>query len=89
MYKVLAKVLANRIKLVMDAIIGEAQMAFVKNRQILDSFVIVEEIIHMWKSDKSGGILVKLDFKKAFDSLDHNFLDDMLDVMGFGWKWRQ
>ena len=33
--------------------------------------------------------MVKLDFEKAYDNLDHRFLDDMLDEMGFGWKWRQ
>ncbi|KAI9153519.1 hypothetical protein LWI28_012562 [Acer negundo] len=65
MYKILAKVLANRLKLVMDSVIREFQMAFVKNRQILDSFVIAEEIIHMWKKDNKGGLLVKLDFEKA------------------------
>ncbi|KAK3189922.1 hypothetical protein Dsin_029483 [Dipteronia sinensis] len=52
MYKILAKVLANRLRKVMDAIIGESQMAFVKNRQISDSFVIAEEIIRKWKNDK-------------------------------------
>ena len=69
----------------MKKVIGETQMAFVKNHQILDSFVITEEIIHHWKKNKNGGLLVKLDFEKAYDSVDHNFLDDM----GFGRKWRQ
>ena len=31
---------------------------------------------------------MKLDFAKAYDSLDHDFLDDMLDDMRFRWKWR-
>ncbi|KAK3219239.1 hypothetical protein Dsin_013209 [Dipteronia sinensis] len=43
------KVLANRLKQVMNYIIGEFQMASMKNRQILDSFVVAEEIIQMWK----------------------------------------
>ncbi|KAK3220869.1 hypothetical protein Dsin_014839 [Dipteronia sinensis] len=58
----------------------------------LDSFVVAEEIIHHWKKKKRGGVgglLVKLDFEKAYDSLDHAFLDNMLNDMGFGWKWRQ
>ncbi|KAK3219223.1 hypothetical protein Dsin_013193 [Dipteronia sinensis] len=46
MYKLLAKVLANRLKVVMNSVIEEYQMAFVKDRQILDSFVVAEEIIH-------------------------------------------
>ncbi|KAK3226755.1 hypothetical protein Dsin_006617 [Dipteronia sinensis] len=64
MYKLLAKVLANRLKKVMNSIIGEVQMPIVKRRQIIDGFVIAEEIIHHWKKDKNGGLLVKLDFEK-------------------------
>ncbi|KAK3205564.1 hypothetical protein Dsin_019610 [Dipteronia sinensis] len=65
LYKVLAKVLANRLKNVMDSVIGPAQMAFVKDRQIVDSFVIAEEVIHTWRKSGRGGLLVKLDFEKA------------------------
>ncbi|KAK3222311.1 hypothetical protein Dsin_009336 [Dipteronia sinensis] len=46
LYKILAKLLANRLKLVMDVVIGPTQMAFVKDHQIMDSFVIAEEFIH-------------------------------------------
>ncbi|KAK3198662.1 hypothetical protein Dsin_022077 [Dipteronia sinensis] len=84
LYKVLAKVLANRMRKVMNSVIGEYQMAFVRNRQIIDSFVIAEEIIHHWKKSKEGGLMVKLDFEKSYDSLDHTFLDNMLREMGFG-----
>ncbi|KAK3222107.1 hypothetical protein Dsin_009132 [Dipteronia sinensis] len=38
---------------------------------------------------KEGGLLVKLDFEKAYDSVDHTFLDSLLEGMGFGCKWRQ
>ncbi|KAK3227605.1 hypothetical protein Dsin_007467 [Dipteronia sinensis] len=60
-----------------------------KNRQITDSFVIAEEIIHKWKNETEGGLLLKLDFEKAYDSVDHNFLDFMMEGMGFGYKWRE
>ncbi|KAK3227435.1 hypothetical protein Dsin_007297 [Dipteronia sinensis] len=88
MYKIFAKVLANLIKKVMHSIIGEFQMAFVKGRQIIDSFVIAEEIINMWKKDQVEGLLVKLDFEKAYDSVDHGLLDYMMECMGFGDRWR-
>ncbi|KAK3212400.1 hypothetical protein Dsin_017106 [Dipteronia sinensis] len=68
MYKVVAKVLENRLKRVMEAIIGETQMAFIKNRQILGSYVIAEEIIDNWRKGGEGGVLAKLDFEKAYDS---------------------
>ncbi|KAK3206924.1 hypothetical protein Dsin_020970 [Dipteronia sinensis] len=88
MYKVIAKVLANRIKKVMDSVIWEFQMAFVANRQIIDSFVVAEEIISRWKGDKEGGLLIKLDFEKAYDSVDFGFLDYMMEGMGFSVRWR-
>ncbi|KAK2639526.1 hypothetical protein Ddye_027321 [Dipteronia dyeriana] len=75
MYKVLAKVLANRLKKVMNLIIGDTQMAFVQNHHIVYSFVIANEIIHWWKRDIEGSLLIKLDFEKAYDSVDHSFLD--------------
>ncbi|KAK3211656.1 hypothetical protein Dsin_016362 [Dipteronia sinensis] len=46
LYKLLAKVLANQLKKVMNSIIGDSQMAFIINQQIMDSFVIANEIIH-------------------------------------------
>ncbi|KAK2660313.1 hypothetical protein Ddye_006846 [Dipteronia dyeriana] len=45
-YKKLAKGLANRLKKVLNSVVSPNQMAFVKDRQIMDSFVIAEEIIH-------------------------------------------
>ncbi|KAK0595713.1 hypothetical protein LWI29_009285 [Acer saccharum] len=90
LYKILAKILANRLKKVINSVIGESQMAFVKNRQILDSVVITDEIIHEWRKRKEGGgLMVKLDFEKAYDTLDHSFLNDLLEKMGFGVKWRR
>ncbi|KAK3197919.1 hypothetical protein Dsin_021334 [Dipteronia sinensis] len=88
MYKILAKVLANRLNKAINSIIGETQMSFVKNRQILDIFVIAEEVIQMWKRDKEGGLLIKLDFEKAYNSVEHDFLDLMLKDMRFQEKWR-
>ncbi|KAK2652395.1 hypothetical protein Ddye_012251 [Dipteronia dyeriana] len=83
MYKVLAKDLANRLKKVMNLIIGDTQMAFVQNHHIVDSFVIANEIIHWWKRDKEEGLLIKLNFEKAYDSVNHSFLDWVMKEMGF------
>ncbi|KAK3205243.1 hypothetical protein Dsin_019289 [Dipteronia sinensis] len=89
MYKLLVKVLAYWVKKVMSSIIGEFQMVFVKDHQILDSFVVTAKIIHGWKNDRGGGLLVKLDFEKAYDSVDHEFLDSMMVDMGFEERWRR
>ncbi|KAK2639899.1 hypothetical protein Ddye_027694 [Dipteronia dyeriana] len=52
------------------------------------SFVIVEEIINSWKRDDEGGLVVKLDFEKAYDSVGHNFLEPLIEGMGFGRIWK-
>ncbi|KAK2649627.1 hypothetical protein Ddye_017116 [Dipteronia dyeriana] len=75
LYKLLAKVLASRLKRVMNSIIGDSQMAFIKNRQITNCLMIANEVIHKWKRDKVGGLLVKIDFEKAYDCVDHSFFN--------------
>ncbi|KAK2640912.1 hypothetical protein Ddye_022675, partial [Dipteronia dyeriana] len=83
MHKVLAKVLANRLKRVINSVISDSQMTFVKHRQIIDSFVIKKEIIHSWKKDNEEGLLVKLNFEKVYDSVNHSYLDSIMECMGF------
>ncbi|KAK2651719.1 hypothetical protein Ddye_011575 [Dipteronia dyeriana] len=89
MYKILVKVLASHTENVINTIIGDSQIAFVKNHQILDNFVIAKEIINMWKNDNLGGLLVKLDFEKAYYCVDNGVLDSIMREMGFGEKWRR
>ncbi|KAK2634311.1 hypothetical protein Ddye_029103 [Dipteronia dyeriana] len=86
MYKILAKVLANHLKVVMNYVIGDYHMAFVKDIQILEIFVIAKEIIHLWMNDKVRGLLVRLDFEKAYDYMDHSFLDYIMENTGFDIK---
>ncbi|KAK3227716.1 hypothetical protein Dsin_007578 [Dipteronia sinensis] len=63
-------------------------MTFKKNQRIVDSFVIANEVTHSWRKDKEDGLLIKLDFEKAYDSVDHSFLDSVLMEMGFRDRWR-
>nr|GEV69357.1 cysteine-rich receptor-like protein kinase [Tanacetum cinerariifolium] len=87
-YKVIAKILANRLLQVVNSIIGEVQSAYIKGRQIIYGPLMVNEIIN-WASKKNKRLfLFKVDFEKAFDSLDWRFLDHVTDQMGFSLKWR-
>ena len=61
LYKILAKVLANRLKKVMNTVISPTQMAFVKDWQIVDSFVIAEEVIHTRKLFTHGRKMVRVE----------------------------
>ncbi|GJW82711.1 RNA-directed DNA polymerase, eukaryota [Tanacetum coccineum] len=87
-YKIIGKILANRLSLVIDDIISHEQSAFVKGRQIMDGPIILNEVISWCKSKKEQSLLFKVDFQKAFDSVRWDHLDDILGKFGFGNTWR-
>ena len=60
LYKLLAKVLANRLKKVMSKLVNRAQNAFIEGRQIMDASLIVNEIIDSTVKRKEKGVLCKL-----------------------------
>lgn len=82
--KILSKVLTNRLSNVMDKLISPNQTGFMKGRQISEGILITNEIIHSIKSNQSESIILKLDFEKAFDSVDWDFLWGALKGFGFG-----
>ncbi|GAU32797.1 hypothetical protein TSUD_152460 [Trifolium subterraneum] len=89
MYKILAKVLANRSKLVMDTVISEPQSTFVKGRQIMDGILIANEVVDDAKKLKKEFILFNVDFEKAYDSVEWDYLNSVMAKMGFSVKLRQ
>ena len=74
LYKILSKMLANRIKRVMRLIISQSQNAFVEWRQILDAVLIANEAVDSIQRRKEKGILCKLDIEKAYDHIRWDFL---------------
>ena len=71
----------------MATLIDESQSAFVANRQILDGVLIANESIRWLKKRKIPGTLIKLDFQKAYDSVNWNFLKQVMEKLGFGRRW--
>ncbi|KAJ9553128.1 hypothetical protein OSB04_017173 [Centaurea solstitialis] len=86
-YKVVAKVLAQRLKKVIGKVISESQSAFIKGRNILDVVLIANEVIDFVRNEKKKGLIFKVDFEKAYDSVDWDFLLETLKRMGFRNKW--
>jgi hypothetical protein len=89
LYKILAKVLANRLRLVIGSVISESQTAFVKDRQILDGILIANEAVDEARKLKKELLLFKVDFEKAYDSVDWGYLDAVMRKMAFPPLWRK
>nr|GEV36108.1 RNA-directed DNA polymerase, eukaryota, reverse transcriptase zinc-binding domain protein [Tanacetum cinerariifolium] len=87
LYKIVAKILANRIVLVLSDLVNEVQSAFVTDHQILDGPFILNEIIQWCKHKKKHSFIFKIYFEKAYDSVRWDYLDDILKRFGFGHRW--
>ena len=81
--KIISKALSEKLKEVLPDLISSQQTAYVKNRHIGESGMLISNIIEITKIRKIGGFLVTTDIEKAFDSLDHDFLISTLEKYGF------
>jgi hypothetical protein len=86
-YKIITKPLNNRLVSCITKVISNSQLGFLKERYILDSVVALHEILHEVKKEKQNGIMFKVDFEKAYDKVNWQFLHQMIDKKGFGEKW--
>lgn len=91
LYKIVSKLLANRLKPLLNDILSENQSAFTPGRLITDNALIAFEIFHAMKLNKTkkGTIAFKMDMSKAYDRIEWSFLSRVLIKMGFHESWVQ
>ena len=90
LYKIVAKVLANRLKILLPKLISEHQSAFISGRLITDNILIAHETLHHLKSKRAsrmGYMDLKLDMRKAYDRVEWVFLEKIMLKMGFNVRW--
>ncbi|GKE47442.1 RNA-directed DNA polymerase, eukaryota, reverse transcriptase zinc-binding domain protein, partial [Tanacetum coccineum] len=83
----LPKILANRLASVVKNIVSHEQSAFIAGRQILDGPLILSEVIDWYRQCNKKMMIFKVDFEKAYDSVNWKYLDYILEQFGFGLKW--
>ena len=83
-YKIGSSCIANRIKVVLPKLIHEDQTGFVPGRYIGNNLRLLYDMIYYLQNENLPGLLISIDFEKAFDSLDWEFMKKVLKHFGFG-----
>jgi hypothetical protein len=89
-YKILSKVLANMLKIILPDIIFDSQSAFISGRLITDNIIAAYETMHIMQTrmwSKTGYMGIKLDMSKAFDRVEWSFLEAVMHKLGFVDAW--
>ncbi|XP_043809034.1 uncharacterized protein LOC110606238 [Manihot esculenta] len=90
LYKLITKVLVNRLQQVLTSLIGPEQNSFVPGRQITDNVVIYQEALHTMGKMNGGNrfMALKINLEKAYDRLEWSFIDWSLEKANFSSLWR-
>ncbi|XP_074305794.1 uncharacterized protein LOC141641015 [Silene latifolia] len=83
-YKIISKVICTRLATVLPDIISETQSAFIKGRDIVDNILICHDLVRLYKRKAcSPRCMMKVDLKKAYDSIEWDFIKQMLQALNF------
>ena len=89
-YKIISKVLCQRLRKVLPQRISETQSAFVAGRQITDNIMIAQEMFHALRNKPGGRVkrmAIKTDMSKAYDRMEWSFIEAVMRKMGFSELW--
>ena len=89
-YKIVSKILSNRLKRHLPSLISETHSAFVAKRLITDNILIAQEVFHALQTNpscKSKFVAIKTDMSKAYDRVEWSFLEALMRKMGFAVRW--
>jgi hypothetical protein len=87
-FKIFTKVASIRLNIVADDVVRPLHTAFMQGHNILDGIVVLHETVHELHTKKLNGVILKLDFKKAYDKIKWSFLQQTLRMKDFPDEWR-
>jgi hypothetical protein len=79
-YKIISKVIANRLKPLLPTLISQEQAGFVEGRQTMDNIMHAHELIHTLKFHKRGGMIIQLDLEKSYDKISWHYMVETLEA---------
>ena len=86
-YKVLAKCLARRLSTVITDLVNEDQVGFIKGRKSSNMIRLIDDTIEYMNNANKPGILLALDYTRAFDSISKEYMIWAFEKFGFGQKF--
>ena len=88
-YKIASETIANRMKTILDLFMNKDQTGFIKGRSIVENLRVKYDVMKFTEEQKLPGLIMLIDFEKAFDSLSWNFFYKCLKYLNFGESIRQ
>jgi hypothetical protein len=82
-FKIFTKVATIRLNMVVDHVVRPSQTTFMQGQNILNGVVVLHEVVYELHSKKLNGVILKLDFEKAYDKVKWTFLQQTLRIKGF------
>ena len=86
-YKGITNALTVRFSPVAGKLIGEMQSGFLEERNILEGVLILHEVVHELERSGRKGLILKIDFEKAYDRVRWDFLKEVMNVKGLPDEW--
>jgi hypothetical protein len=77
-FKIFTRLLTKRLSLLAKKLISPKQTTFIKGRYIVDGAVMLHEIVHELHRKKMQGVILKIDFEKAYDNVRWDFVDEVM-----------
>ena len=82
-FKLITKVLANKLKPLLPKLISKEKIGYVEGCQILDNIILTQELVHSLNRNKTLGMLIQLDMSKAFNKSNWKYIKETLKAFGF------